>query len=86
MGRHAFNVNPSAYDFEDTYMPAFRSAVVDGQAGSVMCSYNAVNGVPACANGDLLSKRLREDWGFWGYVVSDCDAVYDEVTSHEAPS
>jgi hypothetical protein len=47
-----------------------------------MCSYNAVNGVPSCANGWLLETVARKEWGFDGYVVSDCDAVADVFTSH----
>lgn len=73
--RHRDDIHPSPHDLEDTYLPAFRAAIVDGGAGSIMCAYNAVNGHPACANEDLLVTRLREDWGFRGYVVSDCDAV-----------
>lgn len=83
-GRHRDNVNPSPYDLADTYLPAFRATITEGQAGSIMCAYNAINGQPACANEDLLVKYLRKDWGFKGYVVSDCDAVGDIYykTSH----
>jgi beta-glucosidase len=73
--RHREDVRISAHDLEDTYLPAFRAAVVEGRAGSVMCAYNAVDGVPACANENLLGLHLRQGWGFDGYVVSDCDAV-----------
>ena len=75
--RHSVNVDVSAHDLEDTYLPAFRTAIVDGKAGSIMCSYNAVNGEPACASDFLLNSKLRGDWGFKGYVVSDCGAVED---------
>ncbi|WP_255367155.1 glycoside hydrolase family 3 protein [Dyella sp. OK004] len=81
-GRHGFDVNVSPHDLEDTYLPAFRMAVVDGQAGSVMCAYNAVDGTPACASPALLAERLRHDWQFAGYVVSDCDAVDDMTAFH----
>ncbi|HEY8151661.1 MAG TPA: glycoside hydrolase family 3 C-terminal domain-containing protein, partial [Vicinamibacteria bacterium] len=50
---------------------------------SVMCVYNAVNGTPGCASADLLGKRLREEWGFEGYVVSDCGAVNDIHENHK---
>ena len=60
---------------QETYLPAFQACVREGQAASVMCSYNAVNGVPACANADLLQTTLRDQWGFQGFVVSDCGAV-----------
>ena len=59
---------------EDTYQPPFQSCIEDGKASCLMCSYNAVNGVPACARQDLLQKA-RVDWGFKGYITSDCDAV-----------
>jgi len=75
--RHSEDVHPSAKDLEETYLPAFRATIVDAGAESVMCSYNAVDGIPACANKKLLKEYLREKWGFKGYVVSDCDAVGD---------
>ena len=67
---------------EDTYLPAFRAAVVEGHAGSVMCAYNAVNGEPACASQFLLQHTLRGAWNFDGYVVSDCGAVHDIFEGH----
>ncbi len=85
--RHMVNVTVSKHDMMDTYMPAFRAAVVDGHAYSVMCAYNAVNGQPACANQYLLQQMLRVNWDFRGYVVSDCDAVKDIYSGHHyAPS
>ena len=75
--RHHANVFVSPHDLEDTYLPAFRAAIVDAKAGSVMCAYNRVNGQPACASEALLKHYLRDAWGFKGYVVSDCDAVTD---------
>ncbi len=75
--RHRDDVAPSRYDLEDTYLPAFRATITEGKAGSIMCAYNAIDGQPACANKDLLVNHLRKDWGFKGYVVSDCDAVGD---------
>lgn len=80
--RHFADEDISKHDLEDTYLPAFRAAIVKGHAGSIMCSYNAVNGEPACANQFLLQKTLRQSWGFKGYVVSDCDAVHDIFTGH----
>jgi beta-glucosidase len=68
---------------EDTYLPAFRAAVTEGKAGSVMCAYNRVNGEPACANGFLLKDQLRGAWKFNGYVVSDCDAIVDVFGGHK---
>jgi beta-glucosidase len=80
--RHFADVDVSLHDELDTYTPAFRAAVVEGKAGSVMCAYNAINGEPACANEFLLQTLLRGKWGFQGYVVSDCDAVRDVAANH----
>jgi len=81
--RHSDNINVSRHDMEDTYFPAFRATVMEGKAESVMCAYNAVNGPPACANDMLLQEHLRKDWGFRGYVVSDCGAVTDVFNGHK---
>jgi len=81
--RHRDDIRVSRHDLEDTYLPAFRATVVEGRAGSVMCAYNAVNGQPACANESLLVEHLRRDWGFGGYVVSDCDAVGNIYREHQ---
>ena len=75
--RHEADIHPSAHDLEDTYLPAFRATVMQAKVGSVMCAYNAVDGQPACANSMLLEQHLRRDWGFKGYVVSDCGAAAD---------
>jgi beta-glucosidase len=80
--RHTVDVQASNHDMEDTYLPAFRAAVVEGKAESVMCAYNSINGEPACANKDLLQSHLRGAWGFKGYVVSDCGAVTDVFEGH----
>lgn len=81
--RHVADVPVSAHDLEDTYLPAFRAAIVEGHAGSIMCAYNRVDGQPACASELLLQNRLRGAWGFKGYVVSDCDAVKDIADNHK---
>jgi beta-glucosidase len=75
--RHRDDIHPSAHDLEDTYLPAFKALVTRARVESVMCAYNAVDGVPACANTALLADRLRRDWGFSGHVVSDCAAIAD---------
>jgi beta-glucosidase len=80
--RHFADVDVSKHDILDSYEPAFRAAVVEGHAGSVMCAYNAINGEPACANDFLLQDQLRGKWGFQGYVVSDCGAVRDIFSGH----
>jgi beta-glucosidase len=76
------NVKVSKHDMEDTYLPAFRAAVTEGKAESVMCAYNRINGEPGCANKFLLKDQLRGAWKFNGYVVSDCDAVTDIFNGH----
>ncbi len=81
--RHQFNVNVSPHDLEDTYLPAFRTAVTEAHAQSVMCAYNAIDGAPACANTNLLGNHLRNSWKFDGYVVSDCAAVADISMGHK---
>lgn len=81
--RHHANVFVSRHDLEDTYLPAFRAAIVEGKAGSVMCAYNRVDGQPACASQELLQEHLVDAWGFQGYVVSDCDAVKDISDNHK---
>ncbi len=80
--RHFADVDVSKHDEEDTYLPAFRAAIVEGHADSVMCAYNAIDGEPACANRFLLQHTLRGAWQFQGYVVSDCGAVRDVYTGH----
>jgi beta-glucosidase len=81
-GRHGFDVDVSPHDLEATYLPAFRATITQGHVGSVMCAYNALRGTPVCADRDLLAATLREDWGFKGYVVSDCDAIDDMTQFH----
>ena len=80
--RHSMDVPVSKHDMEDTYLPAFRATVIDGQAASVMCAYNRVNGQPACVNSFLLQDELRGAWKFNGYVVSDCGAIEDIPNGH----
>jgi len=80
--RHQVDVKVSTRDLEETYLPAFRAAVVEGKVDSVMCAYNSIDGAPACANSDLLKNYLRGKWGFQGYVVSDCGAIGDIFRGH----
>ncbi|KAI3451854.1 hypothetical protein Pfo_008519 [Paulownia fortunei] len=72
--RYNFNAVVTDQDMADTYQVPFRSCILQGNASCLMCSYNSVNGIPACANHDLLQKA-RTDWNFRGYITSDCDAV-----------
>lgn len=80
--RHSFDARVSLADLYETYLPHFESAVREAGAVSVMCAYNRVNGEPACASKLLLEDILRGQWGFQGYVVSDCGAIRDIYTEH----
>jgi len=75
--RHRFDAQVSDRDLFETYLPQFERVVREGKVAGVMGSYNAIDGVPACANKFLLTDLLRDRWGFEGYVVSDCDAIHD---------
>ena len=75
--RHRFNAVPPERDLFETYLPQFEMAVREGHVGGVMGAYNSLNGVPDCANTFLLTDLLRKQWGFDGYVVSDCDAIHN---------
>jgi beta-glucosidase len=81
--RHGFNVDPSARDLEETYLPAFRATVTEGHVQSVMCAYNSIDEWPACTNKMLLKEHLRDAWGFKGFVVSDCGAIVDVNQGHK---
>ena len=80
--RHRFDAEVNERDLRETYLPAFRATVTEGRAESVMCAYNRINGEPACANTHLLDDLLRGEWGFKGYVVSDCGAIDDIYRRH----
>jgi len=80
--RHGFNAEPPERDLYETYLPQFEMAVREGHVGGVMGAYSALNGVPDCANSFLLTDTLRKQWGFDGYIVSDCDAIHDIYSGH----
>ncbi len=80
--RHAFDAIADERDLQETYLPAFRATVVEGKAASVMCAYNRTNGEPCCGNTKLMKDILRAEWGFSGYVVSDCGAIGDIYLRH----
>jgi hypothetical protein len=79
--RHNFDARISEQDLYEYYMVPFRECVDAGAAG-IMCSYNAVNGVPACLHKQLLADTLRDSWGFEGYLVTDCGALVDTFEGH----
>jgi beta-glucosidase len=86
--RHKADVDPTPHDLWDTYLPAFRATIVEGKADSIMCAYNRIDNVPACANKMLLGDILRGDWHFNGFVTSDCGAIgdfYESYGHHYSP-
>ena len=81
--RHTFDAVVDEEDLRDTYLPQFETAIKNAHAASVMCAYNRVDALPACANPRLLDGILRKEWGFTGYVVSDCGAIGDIYLNHK---
>ncbi|XP_028771881.1 probable beta-D-xylosidase 7 [Neltuma alba] len=75
VNRFVFDARVTLQDLADTYQPPFQSCVEQGRASGIMCAYNRVNGVPNCADFNLLTKTARKQWGFHGYITSDCGAV-----------
>jgi beta-glucosidase len=81
--RHTFDAVVSERDLRESYLPHFEMGIRTGKAYSLMCAYNRVDGKPACANDMLLKDVLRGEWGFPGYVVSDCGAIDDIYLRHK---
>ena len=80
--RHYFDARVSEHDLWETYLPAFEACVREAKAYSVMGAYNRINGEPCCASPTILAGILRGQWGFEGYVVSDCGAIADIHEQH----
>ncbi|MBN1292879.1 MAG: glycoside hydrolase family 3 C-terminal domain-containing protein, partial [Candidatus Latescibacteria bacterium] len=80
--RHTFNAITDERDLWETYLPHFQMSIEEGGAYSVMGAYNRYMGEACCANEKLLKEILRKQWGFEGYVVSDCGAIYDIYKNH----
>jgi beta-glucosidase-like glycosyl hydrolase len=80
--RQEFNAIVKQQDLVDSYMAPFQDCVEQGKVTSLMCSYNAVNGIPSCANDWLLTTVARGEWEFDGYITSDCDADANVYTTH----
>lgn len=84
--RHDFNAIISAQDLAEYYLRPFQECTRDSKAGSIMCAYNAVNGVPSCANEYLMETILRDHWNWTesnNYITSDCEAVLDVSLNHK---
>ncbi|MRX64913.1 glycoside hydrolase family 3 protein [Maribacter luteus] len=81
--RFGYNAKISERALREYYFPAYKTLIQEGNAQSIMSAYNAINGVPSTANNWLLNTVLRDEWGFKGYVVSDCGApTYIEKSHH----
>ena len=80
--RHQFDAETSDIDLYETYLPAFRTLVKEGQVYSVMGAYNRFRG-ESCSASPFLFNILRNVWGFKGYIVSDCGAVTDIWKYHK---
>jgi beta-glucosidase len=81
--RHVFDVDVSERDLQETYLPAFEATITEAKAYSIMGAYNRFRGESASGSKLLLGEILRKQWGFNGYVVSDCDAVGDIYQTHK---
>lgn len=81
--RHTFDAIVDLPTLRSSYLPHFEMSVREGRAFSVMCAYNRFLNLPCCASPFLLNDILRREWGFEGYVVSDCDAVHDIYATHK---
>jgi beta-glucosidase len=84
--RAGISSNVDERSLREYYLPVFKAAVVDAHVASVMGAYNALNGIPCCCDTSLLSGILRKEWGFTGYVVSDCGAVEYIYSQHHYAS
>lgn len=80
--RHEFDARVGEKDLRETYLPAFRELVTEAGVAGVMGAYNRVNGEPCCGSKTLLRKILRGEWGFTGYITSDCWAIKDFHEGH----
>ncbi|MDV7185861.1 glycoside hydrolase family 3 C-terminal domain-containing protein [Lutibacter sp. TH_r2] len=81
--RHEFNAVVSKKDLFETYLPAFKALVTEAKVEGVMGAYNRTQGEPCCGSPYLLQDILRKDWGFDGYIVSDCGAISDFHRFHK---
>lgn len=81
--RHSFDAKTDERDLRETYLPQFEMGIKEGKAYSVMCAYNRYNGETCCGGDMLIKSILRNEWGFDGYIVSDCGAIDDIYRFHK---
>ncbi|XP_073294678.1 probable beta-D-xylosidase 5 [Primulina huaijiensis] len=73
--RYNYDARVTEQDMLETFLKPFEMCVKEGDVTSVMCSYNKINGIPACADPRLLRDKIRGEWDLHGYIVSDCDSI-----------
>lgn len=81
-GRDSYPIDLNERLLDELYFPPFKAAITDAHARSVMSSYNSVGGVPASQNHWLLTDKLRREWGFTGFVISDAAATGGATVLH----
>jgi xylan 1,4-beta-xylosidase len=85
--RYGYDAIINAQDYAEYYMTPFRQCARDTKVGSIMCSYNAVNGIPACANQYNIQTILRGHWNWTkpeNYITSDCTSIQNMFSDHHA--
>ena len=76
--RHTFNIEDlPERDLWETYLPAFKALVQEGEVAEVMCAYQRIDGQPCCSQTRYEQQILRDEWGFKGLITSDCGAIRD---------
>ncbi|KAH6648906.1 beta-glucosidase [Truncatella angustata] len=84
--RYEFDAIINPQELSEYYMQPFKACARDAKVASIMCSYNALNGVPTCASSYILQDVLRDHWNWTDdgfYVVSDCDAIQNVYMPHD---
>jgi len=81
--RHSFDAYAEERNFRETYLPQFEMGIKEGKAYSVMCAYNRYKGEACCGSNRMLNGILRNEWGFNGFVVSDCEAIKNIYARHK---
>ncbi|KAI3410324.1 Fn3_like domain-containing protein [Psidium guajava] len=81
--RFHFDARVHEQDMVETFLRPFEMCVKNGDVSSVMCSYNRVDGIPTCADPNLLKDKIRGEWDLHGYIVSDCDSIEVMVDNHK---
>ncbi|WP_199140646.1 beta-glucosidase [Pedobacter sp. ASV12] len=81
-GRDSYPIHANERLLDEVYLPPFKAAIQKAGARSIMTAYNSLDGTAASANHWLLMDKLKKEWGFNGFVISDANAVGGEVVLH----